>query len=157
MCLNLKIFQTGNPGLEDFKDFKSSKSAYVFSTPADKSINVENDEKDLVKFYKRYLFAQGQKIFKNYHRIFSIEHMVDKLSCVFPIIVVSILSHADSYQITIGKTHPTLYNLILYDMSTHYCWGCESCERGLVEKLIESSSRAQFGSPKAEQTFSFLM
>ena len=55
--LNLKLFQTGNPGLEDFKDFKSSKSAYVFSTPADKSINVENEEKNLVEFYKRYLFA----------------------------------------------------------------------------------------------------
>lgn len=52
--------KTGNPGLEDFKDFKSSNSAYVFSTPADKSINVENDEKDLVKFYKRYLFAKVQ-------------------------------------------------------------------------------------------------
>ena len=32
---------------------------------------------------------------KNYQRIVSIEHMVDKLGCVFPIIVVSILSHAE--------------------------------------------------------------
>ena len=57
MTHRLTHYSLSKSSSENVTDFKSSKSAYVFSTPADKKINVEADEKDLVDFYKRYLFA----------------------------------------------------------------------------------------------------
>merc|ERR1719454_926395 len=36
--------KNGTPGIDDFEDFETSKSAHVFSTPSDKKINVETNE-----------------------------------------------------------------------------------------------------------------
>ena len=57
----IKLFQNGTPGIDDFKDFETSKSAHVFSTPSDKKINVDTDEREKIDFFKKYLFTKDEQ------------------------------------------------------------------------------------------------